>query len=63
MELAVERAKIARDRAELDEKARSLAAEGSRQTDPARRDQPDPAKPVRGRWLSKLGLKDLDEES
>ena len=59
IDISMERAKIARDRAELDEKLHSLQREQAQQaaSDPA--SGGDKAKkPTRGRWLSRLGLSD-----
>ena len=59
IDISMERAKIARDRAELDEKLHSLQREQAQQAaaDPA--SGGDKAKkPTRGRWLSRLGLSD-----
>jgi len=61
LEMSVERAKIARERNELEEKSRRLQDQidsmpGSNADGSAKKD-----KPARGRWLSKLGLKDSDE--
>ncbi|HEV3137877.1 MAG TPA: hypothetical protein VGZ26_08225, partial [Pirellulales bacterium] len=60
IDISMERAKIARDRAEVEEKMRS------HQHDQATRAPEDPrsdnqGKPVRGRWLARLGLKELGE--
>ena len=59
IDISMERAKIARDRAELDEKLHAL------QREQAQRASSDPGsggdsgkKPPRGRWLSRLGLSD-----
>ncbi|HEX3726797.1 MAG TPA: hypothetical protein VHV08_11170, partial [Pirellulales bacterium] len=60
IDISVERAKLARWRMELEEKMRNL------QADQARRAPEDPsgiAKAPRGRWLARLGLKDLDDKS
>jgi len=60
IEVSLERAQIARERAQLEESRRAIGdhAEHSQ----AASDQADksgkPAKPARGRWLSRLGLKD-----
>jgi len=54
IEISVERAKIARDRAEIEEKLRILEEQGGGQQDGGKQ----PEKPVRGRWLERLGLKD-----
>ena len=55
IEISLERAKLARQRAEVEEKSRTY--EQRRQGD-----QPAPgaAKPTRGRWRARLGLKDDD---
>ena len=58
IDISVQRAKIARQGAELDEKSRQLEAEQERR---AANGDSDPAKPTRGRWLARLGLTDLDE--
>lgn len=59
--ISIERAKIARARAEIDEKTRIFEEQG----DPVD-GEPDPSgepgKPRRGRWLARLGLANLDEE-
>lgn len=60
IDLSVERAKIARDRAELDEK---LLAIQDRNADPdpsaaSSDSKAGTSKPGRGRWLSRLGLKE-----
>ena len=64
LEISLERAKIARERAEYEEQLQDLK---SRLGDVAAGDSPsstpaNPGKPARGRWLSKLGLKDKDDE-
>jgi chromosome segregation ATPase len=59
IDISVERAKIARDRAELEDKMRQYQLD---QVTRAQNDEPlDASKPVRGRWLARLGLKDLDD--
>jgi len=60
VDISVERAKLARDRADLEEKLRVLEqhqppADGKGAKSP-------PEKPQRGRWLARLGLKDQAEE-
>jgi len=62
IDISVERAKLARERAELDEKLRQIQSEQDNQ--PQQGDAPaDPGgKPARGRWLARLGLKDLEEK-
>ena len=64
LEISLERAKIARERAEYEEQLQDLksrlgdnAAGDSSSSTPA-----NPSKPARGRWLSKLGLKDKDDD-
>ena len=64
LEISLERAKIARERAEYEEQLQDLK---SRLGDIAAGDSPsstpaNPGKPARGRWLAKLGLKDKDDE-
>jgi hypothetical protein len=65
IDVSVERARIARQRAEIEEKLAVYEAEKARQPkEPASAgDTAPPAdkKPVRGRWLSRLGLKDGTE--
>lgn len=63
IELSVERAKIARDRAEIDERERAWQQEQA-QRGAAAGDRSPPGqapKPVRGRWLARLGLKEQGE--
>jgi chromosome segregation ATPase len=62
VDISVERAKIARERMQLEEKLRSLEAEQSRYADKdAGDDSADKSqKPSRGRWLTRLGLKEDD---
>jgi chromosome segregation ATPase len=59
IDISVERAKIARERAVLEEKVRQFQLEQERLA--ANQESSDPSKPARGRWLARLGLKDLDE--
>lgn len=59
IDISVERAKIARERAVLEEKVRQFESEQERLA--ANQESADPSKPTRGRWLARLGLKDLDE--
>lgn len=61
IDISVERAKIARDRAEIEEKLQSYQAQ-ARQASNASSDADGSSaeRPTR-RWLSRLGLKDLDE--
>jgi hypothetical protein len=60
IEISLQRAKIARERAELDEKLRQLELESQRQE--GAKEPAEPGKPTRGRWLARLGLKDLEEK-
>jgi hypothetical protein len=60
--ISVERAKLARDRLELEEKMRVVLADQAR-TAPADSPSGPPSKTPRGRWLARLGLKDLEEGS
>ncbi|MFO0897780.1 MAG: hypothetical protein U0836_10195 [Pirellulales bacterium] len=60
IDLSVERAKMARERAEIDERLQDLQSQMSRigGDEPRNTGGKTPAKPTRGRWLSRLGLKD-----
>lgn len=60
IDISLERAKIARERVELDEKIRLLSQKknGAVEGEDA---SSGPEKPTRGRWLSRLGLNDLDK--
>lgn len=59
IDISMERAKIARERAELDEKLHALQREKAQQTpsDPGAAGDKG-KKPPKGRWLSRLGLSD-----
>jgi chromosome condensin MukBEF ATPase and DNA-binding subunit MukB len=59
IEISVQRAQIARQKAEVDARCRALAQPAPAQDEPAGADKTDD-KPLRGRWLARLGLK-LDE--
>jgi hypothetical protein len=63
IDLSVQRAKIARERAEIEERHRQFQqqAEQSGDEHPAA-DGSKAKKPQRGRWLTRLGLKEQDEE-
>jgi hypothetical protein len=63
IEISLERAKIARERSALEENERTYkSGQPSRsESDAPNAPEPPPEKPPRGRWLSRLGLKDLDE--
>jgi len=60
IEISLERAKIGRERTVLEEKERLYQADQSSRSNSDTPDAP-PEKPPRGRWLSRLGLKDLNE--
>jgi hypothetical protein len=59
IDISLERATLARQRNELEDKMRLLQAEQAKR--PAEENSDEPVKPQRGRWLARLGLKDLDE--
>jgi chromosome segregation ATPase len=61
IDISVERAKIARDRMELEEKMRLYQSDQSSRAADGAPGAPDKA--PRGRWLARLGLKDLNDES
>jgi len=65
IDISLERAKIARDRAEIEEKLQSYSAaqarHGGEPMRPLREPAMQPDKPARGRWLSRLGLKNPEE--
>ncbi|MBN2021638.1 MAG: hypothetical protein JW809_02500 [Pirellulales bacterium] len=58
IDISIERAKIARQRTELEAKTRHLELDKTGPEEKA----PEPEKPARGRWLSRLGLKDEPPE-
>src|SRR5207302_4616134 len=60
VEISVQRAKLARQQAELEERARQLDQQSHH--DPAEEGGDRKEKPTRGRWLRRLGLKGIDEE-
>jgi hypothetical protein len=64
IEMSVQRAKIARERAEIEERLRQFqqqqAEHGGDETSST--DGGKSKKPPRGRWLTRLGLKEQDEE-
>jgi len=61
IDVSVERAKLARERMELEEKLQAYQREqDDRPSDGTSATQ---EKPTRGRWLARLGLKDLNDES
>ena len=61
IEISVERAKIARQRVELEEKMRQQAQNQSDETSKNKNEPDGQEKPIRGRWLSRLGLNDIDQ--
>ena len=60
VEISLERAKIARDRSQLDEKLHVLEQQGIDLT--TVNEKKEPAKPPRGRWLARLGLTGSEDE-
>jgi hypothetical protein len=61
IDISLERAKVGRERAELEEKLRKTGGDVSQSADGA--DAPAaPEPPARGRWMSRLGLTDADRE-
>lgn len=60
VEISLERARLARDRAEIEEKSKSLASQQAHAVDYAKAagETDKDRKPARGRWLTRLGLKD-----
>jgi chromosome segregation ATPase len=60
IEISLERAKIARERAQLDEKLRALEQQGVNSATAG--EKKEPAKPTRGRWLARLGLTGSEDE-
>jgi len=61
VENSLERAKIARERSQLDEKLRALKQQGIDLAITA--ENKAPTKPTRGRWLARLGLTDSEDEN
>jgi hypothetical protein len=63
IDISLERATIARERAQINEKLASHQANvADRQAaEESAADTSKPGKPVRGRWLARLGLKELEE--
>jgi chromosome segregation ATPase len=59
-DLSVERAKIARERAEIADKLQYFSPAQEPRTQAG--NASDPSKPARGRWLSMLGLKEVDDK-
>ncbi|AMV34517.1 hypothetical protein VN12_20495 [Pirellula sp. SH-Sr6A] len=58
IEMSLERAKLARERLELQEKLRSLEAMQPMQSTPENGEESIPNRRPRGNWLSRLGLRD-----
>ncbi len=63
IDISMQRAQIARERAELQEKTHELEAEANRvkNDDGGGNGKKGDGKPQRGRWLSRLGLKDNED--
>jgi hypothetical protein len=61
IEISLERAKLARERAELDERLRVLGSDGSK-TAAGSNATGAAEPPTRGRWMTRLGLTDADRE-
>jgi hypothetical protein len=64
IEMSVQRAKIARERAEIEERQRQFQQQQAEHggDDASHADGGKGKKPPRGRWLTRLGLKEQDEE-
>jgi chromosome segregation ATPase len=60
VEISLERAKVARERSQLEEKIRILEHQGVALK--GELESKEPSKPSRGRWLSRLGLTDSENE-
>lgn len=63
IDLSIERAKVARDRAENEERLRAIELQQAEcgSLEDVHSGAPRSSKPPRGRWLTRLGLKDLEE--
>ena len=61
VDISIERAKLARDRAAIEEKLHMMEKRGGR-SEGGSDDLDASGKPARGRWLERLGLKDAEEE-
>jgi hypothetical protein len=59
IEISLERAKLARERAEIEERLRAAGLDAKPAGDPS---AAAPEQPTRGRWLSRLGLTEADRE-
>jgi hypothetical protein len=62
IELSLERAKLARDRVSIDDKIRAHEEQLAAQASLPAGSSPAGTRPVRGRWLARLGLKDSGAE-
>ena len=62
IELSLERAKLARERVIIDDKIRAHQEQLAAQASLPAGSSPTGARPVRGRWLARLGLKDGNAE-
>ncbi|MGW8256823.1 MAG: hypothetical protein ACWGMZ_04995 [Thermoguttaceae bacterium] len=60
VEISLERAKIARERAQLDEKIRQLEQHGLKSGESS--EDKEPVKPVGGRWRARLGLNESSDK-
>ena len=60
VEISLERAKIARERSQLDEKLHILQQQGINLASVIKEKEPE--KPPRGRWLARLGLTSSEDE-
>jgi len=61
IEVSLERAKLARERAELEERLRTMGLDASKST-AGPNAAPTAEQPTRSRWMSRLGLTDADRE-
>ena len=61
IDISQERAKIAREKVQLEEKLRALDERGS-SSDPGQQIDEKTGRPVRGRWLAQLGLKSSEDD-
>lgn len=62
IEISIERAKLARQGADIEEKLATIESERLSLEQSNQRDAQESKKPSRGRWLARLGLKNLDQE-
>ncbi|HEV3341615.1 MAG TPA: hypothetical protein VG125_14710, partial [Pirellulales bacterium] len=61
IDLSVQRAKLARERAEIEERHRAFQEQASEHRDSSAGPAAPAAKPPRGRWLTRLGLKEEEQ--